>query len=166
MGDPRIDRPKLPKGYGVPTSLKGALPWSWARERLDEALVYWVATTRPDGRPHAMPTWGAWVDDSFWMEGSSETQRMYNLARRPAAVVHVERRDDVVIVEGDAQQITEVAPELAKRLLAGYAKYKASHGYEADPANWQGGGLWLVRPRKVLGWSSFPTDTTRWTFDR
>jgi hypothetical protein len=166
MGEPTIDRPRMPSGYGVPGTLKGALSWSWARERLDQALVYWVATTRADGRPHAMPTWGAWVDDAFWMEGSPQTQRMRNLTRNPAAVVHVEKGADVVIVEGEGQQIDDVGADLAERLLAGYAKYQASHGYKADASNWTGGGLWVIRPRKVLGWSSFPRDTTRWTFDR
>jgi hypothetical protein len=155
----------MPTGYGVPESLKGTLPWSWARERLDQAIVYWVASTRPDGRPHAMPTWGAWVDEAFWMEGSPETRRMRNLQANPAAVVHVERGNDVVIVEGEAHQMDDVGSDLAERLVAGYSKYKATHGYEADPANWQGGGLWVVRPHKVLAWSSFPKDTTRWTFE-
>jgi general stress protein 26 len=131
-----------------------------------EAPVYWVSSTRSDGRPHAMPTWGTWLDDSFWFEGGAETQRMKNLARNPAAVVHVERGDDVVIVEGEAERVFELAPELAARLKDGFAKYIETHGYEADPKIWENGGIWRVRPRKVLAWSAFPTDATRWWFDR
>ena len=34
-----------------------------------------------------------------------------------------------------------------------------SHGYKADPDNWANGGIWRVRPRKVMAWSDFPADT-------
>jgi hypothetical protein len=112
------------------------------------------------------PIWGAWVDESFWMEGGARTRRFQNLSRKPAVVVSSERGDDVVIVEGDAERVFELDAGLAERLVGGYSKYKATHGYEADPANWAGGGIWRVRPSKVLAWSSFPRDATRWTFYR
>ena len=76
-----------------------------------------------------MPTWGAWVDGAFWMEGGAQTRRMRNLALNPNAVVHVERGDDVVIVEGVGEKIVDLAPDLTDRLLAGFHKYIASHGY-------------------------------------
>ena len=56
MTQPKASRPHMP-GYGIldANSGKGLLPWSWATERLAKARNYWVATTRPDGNPHAMP---------------------------------------------------------------------------------------------------------------
>lgn len=164
MSEPRVGRPRTEDGYGIPDSLEGTLPWSWARQRLAEASVYWVASVRPDGRPHVTPIWGAWVDEAFWMEGGRRTRRFRNLAQNPGVVVSIERGDDVVMVEGDAEQLAELDEGLVQRLLAGYAKYRSSHEYEADPANWQGGGIWCVRPHKALGWGSFPADATRWTF--
>jgi hypothetical protein len=164
VSEPRIERPFIEPGYGIPKSLKGTLPWSWAREGLDEALIYWVASVRPDGRPHVTPIWGAWVDEAFWMEGSPRTRRFRNLAENPAAVVTVERGNDAIIVEGDCARVTELDAGLVERLRAGYAKYQSSHGYVPDPADWQRGGIWRVTPRKVLGWSAFPKDATRWVF--
>ena len=155
----------MPAGYGVPAANDGMLPWRWARERLEQAPVYWVATARPDGRPHVMPTWGAWVDDRFYFEGSPETRRARNMAQNPEVVVHVERGDDAVIVEGRVRPVAELQDGFVERLLEGFAKYRATHGYEADAANWRDGGLWELRPRLVFGWSSFPRDTTRWHFD-
>lgn len=162
--EPRVGRPDIMRAYGVPTSLKGVLPWRWAEERLIEAPVYWIASTRPDGRPHAMPTWGAWVDGAFWMEGGDQTRRMRNLARNPGAVVHIERGDDVVIVEGLAEKIAELDDALTERLVAGFEKYVASHGYRAGPENWAT-GIWKIRPKVGFAWSKFPKDATRWTFD-
>jgi hypothetical protein len=106
------------------------------------------------------------VDGRFWFEGGNETVRARNIAGNPAVVVHTERGTDVVIVEGNAERQPPPDPALEARLLAGFAKYSASHGYEADPGNWRSseGGLWAVRPAKVLAWSRFPSDTTRWRF--
>ena len=60
--EPRASRPDMP-GYGILAAEagRGLLPWSWAAERLAKARTYWLATTRPDGRPHAMPVWGVWL---------------------------------------------------------------------------------------------------------
>src|SRR2546427_4666203 len=64
---PLASRPYMP-GYGLPAADKGEglLPWEWAVERLTESHNYWVATTRPEGRPHVMPVWGIWVESVFY----------------------------------------------------------------------------------------------------
>ena len=50
---PRAGRPQMPSGYGINRSTdEGLLPWSWVQERLTTARNYWIATARPDGRPH------------------------------------------------------------------------------------------------------------------
>ena len=164
MTQPRVSRPYIADDYGIPDDLEGVLDWSWARKRLTEAPTYWVASVRPNGQPHVMPTWGVWVDEAFWMEGSPNTRRFRNLAANPATVVTVERGNDAVIVEGVADLITDIDDDLAERLLSAYRKYIPTHGYEAQRSNWDM-GIWRVRPRKVMAWSDFPADTTKWTFD-
>ena len=62
--EPRRRRPPF-EGYGLSESEEGMLSWGWAVERLVAARNYWVSTTRPDGRPHAMPVWGVWLDDAL-----------------------------------------------------------------------------------------------------
>jgi nitroimidazol reductase NimA-like FMN-containing flavoprotein (pyridoxamine 5'-phosphate oxidase superfamily) len=161
---PHVSRPYTADGYGIPDTLEGTLPWSWAEERLRDAPIYWVATVRPDGRPHVTPIWGVWVNGAFWMEGGPRTRRFRNLRDNPAAVVTIERGDDALILEGQARLVTQLDEPLVERLLTGYRKYIPTHGYEAERANWAA-GIWRVTPRKVLGWSRFPADTTRWTFD-
>jgi nitroimidazol reductase NimA-like FMN-containing flavoprotein (pyridoxamine 5'-phosphate oxidase superfamily) len=162
---PKADRPYIP-GYGLPSSREGILPWEWATERLTRASNYWICTTRPDGRPHAAPVWAVWVDSMVVFEGGPGTRRGRNIAANPAVVVHIESGEDIVIVEGVAEEIRSPEPELEAKLVEAYAKYRKTHGYEADPANWREGGLYLVHPDKVLAWSSFPADATRWTFER
>ena len=57
--NPKTTRPNIP-GYGLPDSKKGLLPWKWAEDRLKVSRQFWIATTRPDGRPHVMIVWALW----------------------------------------------------------------------------------------------------------
>jgi nitroimidazol reductase NimA-like FMN-containing flavoprotein (pyridoxamine 5'-phosphate oxidase superfamily) len=164
-GEPRRDRPVLPTGYGVPESEEGMLPWGWAVERLEQARNYWFSTTRPDGRPHAMPAWAVWLDGTLYFEGSPETRRARNLAANPALVVHLESGDEVVVLEGEARPASPPPRALAERLAAAFtAKYAASHDYRPEPEQWDEGGLWALRPKVAFGWDTFPTALTRWRF--
>ena len=168
--EPRATRPLL-RDYGVPEDLDGLLAWSWVREHLTQAIVYWVSTTRPGGAPHAAPIWGVWLDEVLWFEGGRGTRRARNLALDPRAVAAVHVSDDAaIIVEGEVEDRTDPDPALASRLLDGFGKYRATRwAYEADPANWRsdaGGGLWCLRPAVVLAWSRFPDDATRFLFER
>ena len=161
---PRVERPFTEEGYGIPASIEGTLPWQWAQTMLVEAPVYWIASVRPDGRPHVTPIWAVWVDGAFWMEGGRRTRRFRNLTANPAAVVTIERDDDALILEGDAGLVTDLDETLVERLLEAYRKYLPTHGYQAERENWRD-GIWRVVPHKVLGWSNFPADATRWTFN-
>lgn len=85
---PERSRPQLPKGYGVPEVDDGMMSWSWAVEQLEQARNFWFSTTRPDGRPHAMPAWAAWLDGALYFDGSPETRRARNLAQtRPSSCI-------------------------------------------------------------------------------
>ena len=160
MTEPRVDRPHVP-GYGIPKTLKGTLPWSWAQERLERAMVYWLATAGGDGAPHLIPIWGSWVDGHWYVEGGP-TRWQRNLRENPQLAIKVDFGDEVVSVEGGAREIVKPDPDLAARILAGYEKYRP--GYVADPSNWDAGGLWELTPRKAFAWSVFPDDMTRFTF--
>lgn len=168
LGAPRAERPSVPS-YGIPEGIDGTLPWTWAEERLAAAETYWVATARPDGRPHLVPIWAAWLDGRLWFEGGAATRRARDIAGNPAISISVEVPvDGAVIVEGHAERRLGVPADLAPRLVDAFAKYATPpRDYRADPANWASpdGGIWIVTPRIVLGWSSFPADATRWRFD-
>lgn len=163
--EPVRSRPILPDGYGLPSTDEGMVDWSWAVEQLEQARNYWFCTTRPDGRPHAMPAWAVWVDDALYFDGSPDTRRGRNLARNPSITVHLESGDNVVILEGEAPEAGKPDPGLAQRLVAAFEKkYAASHDYHPAPDQWDNGGLWVLRPKVAFGWRDFPTSLTRWHF--
>ena len=152
MPEPQADRPYIPD-YGIPTSSKGTLPYDHVTDRLASARNYWVSTARPDGRPHAVPTWGVWLDGAIYFGGGTRTRKARNLKSTPNVVVHTESGEEVVIVEGEAEPVTDEAEQT--RVDDAYeAKYDMRHG----PT------VWRVTPRVAFGWSTFPDTVTRWTF--
>ena len=46
----------------------------------------WVCSTRPDGRPHAMPVWALWIDGALWFSTDPSSYKARNLARSPEGV--------------------------------------------------------------------------------
>lgn len=154
---PAPGRPNMPEGYGIPKDSEGMFAWGDLREPLETTRNYWVGTTRPDGRPHAVPIWGAWVDDTFYFEGSPETRRGRNLAANPAIVVHLERGNLAIMVEG-VVEITNLDDERFSRVAEAFASKYSYRPTERE-------GWYTVRPRVVFAWDEFPKSATRFTFD-
>jgi pyridoxine/pyridoxamine 5'-phosphate oxidase len=155
---PTPEPPRMPSAYGVPTDASGAeqLPWSEAERWLADAHNYWVCTTRADGRPHAAPVWGLWRDGSFIFSTGRSSTKGHNLARSPEAVVHTESGDEVVILEGEVEEV-QLTPELADAYEAKYA---------IRPAPDAGNAWYLLAPRIAQTWRErdFPLTATRWVF--
>ncbi|MFI7586715.1 pyridoxamine 5'-phosphate oxidase family protein [Spongisporangium articulatum] len=163
---PRADRPVFPEGYGLPETTEGLLTWGEVETRLVAAQSYWLATVRPDGRPHVVPRWGVWVDGRFWYDGAPTTVHARNLAENPAVTLHLEDGTQAVIVEGESHPARADAEGLGATLSAAFAKYHAA-GYSPAADAWSGeggGGLRVITPHRALAWFSFPTDATRFTF--
>lgn len=166
MTGPRRERPILPAGYGLPNDDSGLIEWAEVRRRLERSKHYWLASVRPDGRPHLVPRWGVWVDDAFWYDGSAETRHARNLERNPACSLSLESGSEVVIVEGRSEATRADPDELGARLATAFGKYHAA-GYAPAADAWagdDGGGLRVLRPDTVLAWFSFPADATRFVF--
>lgn len=153
-------RPDMISGYGIATVSEGQLEWSWASERLRSSRNYWVCTTRADGRPHAMPVWGLWLDDAVWFSTDPQSFKARNLAARPDIVIHLESGDEMVVVEGRADYVA--APGLPDGFVPAY---QDKYGPELDTSN-PDFGFYRVAPHKVLAWREidFPTSATRFTF--
>jgi hypothetical protein len=151
--DAERTRPETESSYGIPASGEGMLSWAFVVERMAGDRTYWVSTTLPGGRPHARPVWGVWVDDRVHCGGGERTRWVRNLAANPAVVVHRESGDEVVIVEGEAEEVTD--EERLARVDAAYEeKYGTPHGTP----------VFAVRPDAVLAWSDYPADATKWEF--
>lgn len=157
---PRATRPHMP-GYGLPEGDQGLRPWSWAEQILADGHNYWVATVRPDGRPHAMPVWAVWLDGALWFSTGAESRKARNLAARAECSVGTERGPNAVIVEGAATRLA--AADAPPGVAAAYGR-KYGGGYPGDSP------LFRVAPRVAFGFSeeadAFGESATRWVFAR
>ncbi len=163
---PRRDRPEMPDGYGLPISTDGLLGWSEVEEKLISAQHYWLATTRPDGRPHVVPRWGVWLSGRFYYDGAPTTRHVINLASNPACALHLESGAQAVIVEGVSEPTRAHPDGLGTLLAAAFGKYHDA-GYQPGPGSWaaeDGGGLRMLTPQRAIAWFTFPTDATRFRF--
>lgn len=156
---PTARQMKLPPGYGNPRKV---LEWSDVARELEEAPQYWVASVRPDGRPHVVPRDGIWLDDAWYYGGSDDTVHNRNLETNRALTMHVGDGMKAIIVEGTAEKVAppeDVAVRLAEASNRKYAHY----GMNATAASYTA-GVWALKPSRVLAWNALYEDATRFDF--
>jgi len=163
MSQRKISRPKLPKGYvDHPIS---EVPWEHVEKRLTESINYWMCTVRPNGQPHVVPRWGAYLDGKLYYDGSAETRHAKNLEKNEHVTLHLESGNDVVIMDGISQPASKPNLELAQRLSAVYCAKYESDGYAPKPDQWDEGGLYVFTPRQCLAWTKFFENPTKFVFE-
>lgn len=161
---PRTDEPRM---FGS-TLEPQRLPWAWAVERLVDAHIYWIATTRPDGRPHARPVWAVWCGDEGALSFSTGSLAASNLAANPAITVHLETDPEVVILEGTAAAISDRS-ELQTVLDAYNPKYGEEVTVDTIPGPFLRVALerafgWIAADDASDGGAQFHGTATRWIF--
>lgn len=80
-------------------------PPTGARKRLKKARNIWVATTRPDGRPHLTPVWFAWHGEKIYICIEPESIKGQNMRANPHVSLSLEDGSDPVICEGTAAPV-------------------------------------------------------------
>jgi hypothetical protein len=147
-------------GYGVEGPRPNDAPsWETIEKRLEDARSYWLVTSSLDGRPHAAPVWGAWLDDVLVFDSSPSSRKTRNLQANPRAIAHLEAAAAVVSLEGPVEPIGDRA--VLERFADAYnAKYD---GFTFDPDN-PPGAVFVLAPDAVFTWSENLKDATRWTF--
>jgi hypothetical protein len=154
--EPKRIRPDIPKEYGVSKTAKGMLEWSWVSDQLKQAKNYWLVSTYPDGRPHTVPSWAAWVDNKLYFSGGDMTRHHKNLLVNPGMIAHLESGSEVVIVYGTAVPAVDVPREIMAEVEADYSK---KYGMPE-------GATFALVPEKVLAWQDFGTTPTKFVFGR
>jgi len=149
-------------GYGIEEEPAGLLTWEWAVERLAKSHNYWLSTTRPDGRPHAMPIWGVWLDDGFYFSSGKQSRKSRNLAANRECVISTESAAEAVIMEGKAEIVAD-----RTTLQPFYRAYKAKYDWDMEQEPLVNEPVYRVSPRVVFGFTEeeLTSDATRWTFD-
>lgn len=122
--EPVPSRPHMP-GYGLPEGPEGLLPWRWAEQHLETSHNYWLATVRPDNRPHLMIVWGLWLHGVFYFSTGSRSRKALNLERNAHCVIGTEHAHEAVVVEGFAEKLLDV-----KQLEGFLSLYERKYDYD------------------------------------
>jgi hypothetical protein len=86
----------------------------------------WLATVNDDGSPHVTAVGALWLDGTFWFQTGS-TRKGRNVERNPRCSIALSILDADVVVEGDAERVTDPAT------VARLAKAWADQGWPAEP---------------------------------
>lgn len=167
MREPTASRPHWPDLPSMPKdNLTGLKPWAWALERLEKSHNYWIATTRPGGRPHLMLVWGVWWEDAFWFSTGPNTRKAKNIAAQAYCSIATEQADEAVILEGVPCEIKDRAAW--KRLAVVYNK---KYGGDVEPLlESSSGNVYRVEPQTAFAQdehaANFAESVTRWRFSK
>lgn len=152
-------------------SSEGATATSWAEARalLEKAEVYWLATVRPDGRPHVTTLLCAWMDGALYFCTGASERKAKNLESNSHCVITtgcniLEGLD--VVVEGEAAMVNDTAKLQA--LAALYVSKYDWHYEVRDGAFYDNGSradVYEVAPTTAFGFGKGDVSSqTRWRF--
>jgi len=151
------------------------IPWSRALEQLEagSAKSFWLATVRPDGRPHVAAVGALWIDGKLYFTSGPATRKGRNLAANPACSISVSLPNLDLVVEGTAAKVTDDATlqRVAERYAAQGWPARASDGaltaeYSAPSAGPPPWHLYVVGPMTAFGVATAaPFGATRWQFE-
>jgi hypothetical protein len=151
------------------------IPWSRALDQLQDDSVkktYWLATVRPDGRPHVAGVGALWLDGSLYFTSGDMTRKSRNLAENPSCAISVTLPDLDLVIEGNATPVTDSATlqRVAERYTAqgwpataGDAVITAPYSApSAGPAPWR---VYSVTSITAFGVATAePNGAMRWRF--
>jgi nitroimidazol reductase NimA-like FMN-containing flavoprotein (pyridoxamine 5'-phosphate oxidase superfamily) len=144
--------------------------WSDALALLESAEVYWLATVRPDGRPHVTPLIAVWLDNALYFCTGAAERKAKNLSHDRHCVITTGCNElgkglDIV-VEGEAVAVVDEAK--LQRVAERYAsKYDWPFTVREGALYGEGGRaeVYEVAPNVVFGFGKGePFSQTRWRF--
>lgn len=120
--------------------------WRALEARLGREFTIWLATVRGDGRPHLVPVWFIWLEQTIYICTPNDTQKFANLRLNEHVALALPDTEAVIIVEGEAQIADwQLVDEIADFF---FHKYEWDFRYD-ETADWQ---LVAITPQKILAW--------------
>ena len=151
------------------------IPWTRVLKQLEAGDLkgsFWLATTRPDGRPHVAGIGAIWVDGKLYFVSGASTRKSQNLSQNPSCSLSVSLPDIDVTLEGTAAIVRDESTlaRLAERYAAQGWPAEARDGGitapysapSAGPAPWD---LYELTMAKAIGvGTAEPHGATRWSW--
>jgi pyridoxamine 5'-phosphate oxidase-like protein len=168
-----MEQKNLADLYGLPP-----IPWETVTATLKSDtppdVRCFLATTRPDGRPHLAGVGALWDEGKVYIVSGPATRKSRNLAENPNCAVSMAFPTMDLVFEGTAERVTDDAT--LHRLAGRYAESgwparvedeAFTYDYSAPSAGPPPWYLYELTPKTVFGvLSEEPGGATRWRFDR
>jgi general stress protein 26 len=157
---PTPGRPRFPNGYGFTPETPHSPPdWNWVINQIAGSRNYWICTASREGKPHAMPVWGVWGEDTLYFVTKRASKKARNLFENPQVVVHLESGDDVIVLEG-------IALELKSIVKLGQVAKLYSEKYKGDQIFHDIESVFELQAKVIFSWleRDFHHSATRWTY--
>jgi hypothetical protein len=152
------------------------IPWSVALAALEaqqpEQRTPFLATTRPDGRPHVAGVGALWDSGKVYFTSGAGTRKSRNLADNPNCSLALTLKGIDLVIEGKAVKVTDEAT--LQRLAKHYGDQgwparvddgAFTYDYNAPSAGPPPWNLYEVTPVTVYGVRTVePGGATRWRF--
>jgi hypothetical protein len=156
-----------------------ALPWSRPRDLLvagppQPENTFFLATCRPDGRPHVAGVGVLWHDGDLYFTSGPGTRKARNLAANPACTISVGLAGIDLVLDGEATRVTD--PSTLEQVAAlcrdtgwpaevdGDAFTAPYSAPSAGPPPWH---LYRFTAHTAVGVATAePYGATRWRFER
>jgi|SRR5579875_337806 PPOX class probable F420-dependent enzyme len=126
-------------------------------QRLRNEIMIWLASTRPDGRPHLVAVWFLWDGSNILIFSQPNTQKLRNIRHNPVVMLALdtaEQGDDIVRIEGRAELVDD--PDLKATLPAFARKYAArlqAMGWTAEQMAASYSQAIRITPTRFSNWS-------------
>ena len=153
------------------------IPWSRALEALESGQpqpngTTFLATTRPDGRPHVAGVGAMWDDGTLYFVSGPGTRKSRNVAENAHCSMAMSLEGLDLVIEGPAQRVTDdvTLQKLARRYADSGWPARVEDGaftydYSAPSAGPPPWYVYAVTPTTAFGVASGePHGATRWRF--
>ena len=127
--------------------------------QLEDDQIIWLASVRPDGRPHNVPVWFLWHEGTVLIFSEERTQKIRNLRHRGAVVLALETRDggeEIAFFDGTAEISPEPAaawlPRVGERYATKYADGLRRIGKTLEEMMATYTEVIVVTPTKMTAW--------------
>ncbi len=144
--------------FKAPPQIK---PWSEIVDLVAKGGTTWLATMRPDGRPHVVPLGAQWIDGTYYFTTGQGTVKGDNLAHNPHCVITTSNEGFDLVFEGETSKVSNVKKlERVARAFAdqGWPAYVHDGVFDAPySAPWTGPGpydVYEVTLSKVLAFDT------------
>jgi len=100
--------------------------------RLADDTIIWLATVRPDGRPHLIAIWFVYVDGALWFATAASSVKIANIRNDPRVNVSLESGMRSAVGEGTASVVALPYPPAVVEAFVGRFDWDISSGVDDE----------------------------------